>query len=365
MSTRCSHGKARGFTLIELLVVVSIIALLISMLLPTLNKAKEQARAVYCSNNTKIISTGLNQYVAEWSNYPFSYQEGWTTALPTGVAWDDDISPRWALGCLSYVVGGPRGTAYNTLTNANGGDSCMYVERPAGSLIANGFQEGEFSKAYVCPSANKTAIYLNNAANGTNFHASYWTNPAIRVNSGPSGRHQNGNVAGLGGWSLWYDFINNPPVWGDDTNSGGGARFTGRMCPTNNTKHWRGSYHPTADSVRNPNGMVFVGDTNNVRHQKTGGHLSPPGDWAMGPGWGWVESLLGFERLGDRIMIGYADGHSRSLPKAEAVNTNPKYGHFGTGETTGDPWMVKYVGEDGCRSGIGQAKHVVSASVTP
>lgn len=62
-------GKLRGgqgFTLIEVLVVVAIIALLISILLPSLNRARAQARMVTCRSNIRQVMTGFLLYATEW-----------------------------------------------------------------------------------------------------------------------------------------------------------------------------------------------------------------------------------------------------------------------------------------------------------
>lgn len=80
-----NSGKSRkyNFTIIELLIVVSIIVILVALLLPALNKARERGKAIACLNNLKEVSHVMLFYADDWNGYSVYSQGGkpWTTVL--------------------------------------------------------------------------------------------------------------------------------------------------------------------------------------------------------------------------------------------------------------------------------------------
>ena len=77
---RQKPGQQVGFTLIELLIVIAIIAVLLTLLAPALQQAKNQARITLCATNLRQISSSLWQYSTDGQNngkLPLNQQGSW------------------------------------------------------------------------------------------------------------------------------------------------------------------------------------------------------------------------------------------------------------------------------------------------
>src|SRR3954452_25148273 len=102
---RLPPRQRRGFTLIELLVVISIIGILVGLLLPAVNSAREAGRRTQCQNNMRNLGLGILGYVNQKNAFP-----------PAGVfaedAQTDVLTPKPSTSViLDYIYGktSPRG----------------------------------------------------------------------------------------------------------------------------------------------------------------------------------------------------------------------------------------------------------------
>ncbi len=131
------NQKSTGFTLIELLVVVAIIAVLIAMLLPAVNQAREQGRTIACASTLR-----------QWGIYFSMYVTDSNGNLPLGDPANGLPGSQWYYHPLTYAVAGSRidfgNPAYGPWGEFKG---------PHGNTWYSCRQEG--FKLYDCPTVNQ------------------------------------------------------------------------------------------------------------------------------------------------------------------------------------------------------------------
>ncbi len=127
--------RKRGFTLVELLVVIAIIGVLVALLLPAVQAAREAARRMQCGNHLKQVGLALQNYHDVYNSLPFGARARFvntTNATPIGQNW----GPSWFVGILPFCEQKPLSDLVESaqLKNPNLTDLTRAVGRVAFSV---------------------------------------------------------------------------------------------------------------------------------------------------------------------------------------------------------------------------------------
>jgi prepilin-type N-terminal cleavage/methylation domain-containing protein/prepilin-type processing-associated H-X9-DG protein len=189
-SVLISRGSVRrGFTLIELLVVIAIIAILVSLLLPAVQQAREAARRTQCRNNLKQLGLALHNYASTHMQFP-----------PSTIVDRDRIRQPWSAQAmlLPFVEGG---NEYSKIDFSLG----YHDAGNRSNFPPNGIATQRIP-VLLCPSEINDKVRLNSAGQPEHYPLNYAMNMGQYLIFNPVGGQDGGGAFAPNGRIRERDF---------------------------------------------------------------------------------------------------------------------------------------------------------------
>ena len=203
--SNCLSRQRRGFTLVELLVVIAIIGVLIALLLPAVQQAREAARRSQCINNLKQLGLAAQNFHDTFLKFPAALYND-NTDPNGGYAGNNqlnEVGPNWAVKLLPFMEQNSLYEVFNVNENASTTSSKWNIN----ATLPNGqFARSQQIPGLLCPSEAASGGLYNSSTLGNGW-----------------GR---GNYAANGGWREWWKTGQSATPNGYGSNIGADGVFT-------------------------------------------------------------------------------------------------------------------------------------------
>ena len=298
MSTIFNRHERRAFTLVELLVVIAIIGMLIALLLPAVQAAREAARRMQCSNHNKQLSLALHTY-ADLTPNTYLPADGYMTH---GTANEISTNPSFYVHMLPFM----EQTALYTLFNVGRGSNAQQRTWATGNTFVNNADNNKWgvtpsvtpataiSDASInilrCPSAgwprNESRASYAGISGATRYTQATDTNPTCALVAGTR------TVGALGpratdaagtGWGFENGTLINGAIpayvaWSSGSDWSGRHQMAWSQKGTSNQLVFGEIHWGEPGNTANPNGYVADGSVSTPDNQWS----SQLGAWYMG-----------------------------------------------------------------------------------